>query len=26
MFNTEMGDSCTAAMLLQCVKQFDSDK
>ena len=25
-FNTEMGESCTAAMLLQCVKQFEGDK
>jgi hypothetical protein len=25
MFNTEMGESNTAAMLLQCVKQFESD-
>ena len=25
MFNTDMGESCTAAMLLQCVKQFDGD-
>jgi Cytidylate kinase-like family len=24
MFNTEMGAPCTAAMLLQCVKQFES--
>jgi Arc/MetJ family transcription regulator len=24
MFNTEMGESCTAAMLLQCVKQFEA--
>lgn len=26
MFNTEMGESCTAAMLLQCVKQFEDGK
>ncbi|MGB6688992.1 MAG: cytidylate kinase-like family protein [Terracidiphilus sp.] len=26
MFNTEMGDSCTAAMLLQCVKQFEAGR
>jgi Cytidylate kinase-like family len=26
MFNTEMGDSCTTAMLLQCVKQFEGDR
>jgi cytidylate kinase len=26
MFNTEMGDSSTAAMLFQCVKQFESDR
>jgi hypothetical protein len=26
MFNTEMGESCTAAMLLESVKQFESDK
>ena len=26
MFNTEMGGACTAAMLLQCVKQFDSNR
>ena len=26
MFNTEMGESCTAAMLLQCVKQFEGDR
>jgi hypothetical protein len=25
MFNTEMGESSTAAMLLQCVKQFEGD-
>ena len=25
MFNTEMGESCTATMLLQCVKQFGGD-
>jgi cytidylate kinase len=23
MFNTEMGDSCTATMLVECVQQFD---
>jgi len=26
MFNTEMGESCTAAMLLGCVKQFEGDR
>lgn len=26
MLNTEMGESCTAAMVLQCVEQFDSDR
>jgi Cytidylate kinase-like family len=26
MLNTEMGESCTAAMLLQCVKQLDRDR
>jgi cytidylate kinase len=26
MFNTEMGESSTAAMLLQCVKQFEGDR
>lgn len=26
MFNTEMGESCTAAMLLQCVEQLDRDR
>jgi cytidylate kinase len=26
MFNTEMGESCTAAMLLQCVKQFEGNR
>ncbi len=26
MLNTGMGESCTAAMLLQCVKQFESDR
>jgi cytidylate kinase len=26
MFNTEMGDSCTAAMLLLCLKQFEGEK
>ncbi len=25
MFNTEMGESCTAAMLLLCVKQFEAN-
>jgi hypothetical protein len=25
MFNTEMGESCTAAMLLQCVRQFEGE-
>jgi hypothetical protein len=26
MFNTEMGESCTATMILQCVKQFNGDR
>jgi Cytidylate kinase-like family len=26
MFNTEMGESSTTAMLLQCVKEFESDR
>jgi hypothetical protein len=26
MFNTGMGESCVAAMLVRCVKQFDDDK
>lgn len=26
MFNTGMGDDCTATMLLQCVKQFECDR
>jgi len=26
MFNTEMGESCTAEVLLQCVKQFEVDR
>jgi cytidylate kinase len=26
MFNTESGESCTAEMLLKCVKQFESDR
>ncbi|HVU44542.1 MAG TPA: cytidylate kinase-like family protein [Terracidiphilus sp.] len=26
MFNTEMGVSCTASMLLQCVKEFESHR
>lgn len=26
MFNTDMGESCAAEMLLLCVKQFDGDK
>jgi Cytidylate kinase-like family len=26
MFNTEMGESCTAAMLLQCLKQYDNNR
>ena len=26
MLNTDMGESCTAAMLLQCVKQFEGEK
>jgi cytidylate kinase len=25
MFNTEMGESCTAAMILACLKQFESE-
>jgi hypothetical protein len=25
MYNTEMGESCTAAMLIQCMKQFEHD-
>ena len=25
MFNTEMGDSCTATMLFECVQQFERD-
>ncbi len=25
MFNTEMGESCTATMLVECVQQFDRD-
>jgi hypothetical protein len=25
MFNTEMGESCTATMLVQCVQQFERD-
>lgn len=25
MFNTEMGESCAATMLLDCVQQFDRD-
>jgi Cytidylate kinase-like family len=25
MFNTEMGDSCTATMLVECVQQFERD-
>jgi Cytidylate kinase-like family len=25
MFNTEMGESCTAAMLVECVQQFERD-
>jgi cytidylate kinase-like protein len=25
MFNTEMGESCTATMLVECVQQFDGD-
>jgi len=25
MFNTEMGESCTATMLVECVKQFERD-
>jgi cytidylate kinase len=26
MFNTEMGESCTATMLVECVKQFERDR
>jgi len=26
MFNTEMGESCTTAMLLQCLKQYQNSK
>jgi hypothetical protein len=26
MFNTEMGESCTAAILLQCVKQYEGGR
>lgn len=26
MFNTEMGESCTAAMLLQCLSQFEGER
>src|SRR5580698_4502353 len=26
MFNTEMGESCTAKMLLECVQAFESDR
>jgi hypothetical protein len=25
MFNTEMGESCTATMLIECVQQFERD-
>jgi hypothetical protein len=25
MFNTEMGESCTASMVLQCVRQYEGD-
>ena len=25
MFNTEMGESCTATMLVECVQQFERD-
>ena len=25
MFNTEMGESCTATMLVECVRQFERD-
>jgi cytidylate kinase len=25
MFNTDLGESCTAAMLVECVQQFESD-
>ena len=25
MFNTEMGESCTAAMVVECVQQFERD-
>ncbi len=26
MFNTEMGESCTAAMLVECLQQFERDR
>lgn len=26
MFNTEIGESCTAAMVLQCLKQFEGER
>jgi cytidylate kinase len=26
MFNTEMGESCTATMLIECVQQFDAER
>jgi hypothetical protein len=26
MFNTEMGESCTATMLLQCVQKFEDER
>ena len=26
MFNTEMGESCTARMLLQCLQEFEGDR
>jgi hypothetical protein len=25
MFNTKMGESCTATMLIECVRQFERD-
>jgi hypothetical protein len=26
MFNTQTGESCTASMLVECVRQFERDK
>ena len=26
MFNTEMGESCTATMLVECLQQFERDR